>query len=159
MAEKFGITGVRFRYSAALGIAALFCVLFVFVSDISNRQFKVASHVATLIANFDVTISESYQLIGIIAGEAHGTSVAESHQSSLDDKITEAGTALKNMRASWESLPERLRNELDLSGFSADQQMGNLERIIDFVDQGKWDAADAAKLKDGYSFLDRKSVV
>jgi len=101
MAEKFGIIGVRFRYCAALGIAALFCVLFVFFSNISNRQFKTTSHVATLIANFDVTVSEVHQLIGIIAGEAHGTSVAESHQSSLDDKITAAETALKDMQVSW----------------------------------------------------------
>ena len=52
MADKFGIAGVRFRYITALGIAALFCGLFVFISDISNRQFKSASHVATLIADF-----------------------------------------------------------------------------------------------------------
>ena len=68
MADKFGIAGVRFRYITALGIAALFCGLFVFISDISNRQFKAASHVATLIADFDVTVSEAHQLIGIIAG-------------------------------------------------------------------------------------------
>ena len=77
MAEKFGIVGVRYRYIAALGIAALFCVLFVSFSDISNRQFKAASHIATLIANFDVTISESHQLIGIIASEGPDSPIAE----------------------------------------------------------------------------------
>ena len=153
MAEKFGIIGVRFRYIAGLGIAALFCVLFVLFSDISNSQFKAASRVATLIANFDVTVSEVNQMIGIIVDETPGTSVAESHQSSLIDKITLARTAITDMRASWTNLPERLKNELDLSGFSADQQTGYLDRIDRFIDEGKWEVTDAAKLKDSYSFF------
>jgi signal transduction histidine kinase/CheY-like chemotaxis protein len=152
MAEKFGIASIRFRYSAALNITALFCVLFVYISDISNRQFKAASNVAMLIANYNATVSETHQLIGIIVGETQGTSVSESHISSLNDKIAEAQAAITNIKLSWNTLPDRLRNELDLSGFSADQQMSYLDRIVRFADQGDWEAADAANLKDGYSF-------
>jgi signal transduction histidine kinase/CheY-like chemotaxis protein len=153
MAEKFRIIGVRFRYIAALGITALFCVLFVFFSDISNRQFKAASHVATLIANFDVTVSEAHQLIGIIASEGTDSPVSDSHLLSLNDKIAMARAAITDMRASWHDMPERLKNELDLSGFSADQQWDYLDRIVMFTDQEDWEASGAANLKDGYSFF------
>ncbi len=153
MAEKFGIAGVRFRYIAALGIAALFCVLFVSLSDVSNRQFKAVSHVARQIANFDVTISEIHQLIGIISREGPDSPIADSHRVSLEGKIAVARSALMDTQAAWGDLPERLGSELVLGGFSTQQQTDNLNRIVRFVDDGTWDGAGAAKLRDSYSFF------